>query len=211
MKKSKSILTITGPSCAGKTTLLKNLIKEYPDFFAIFASETSRTPRSSDLPGEYVYKTEKEMEVSITNGEYLQSVSFNDVLYGTRQEQLEELFDNGFVPIRIVEPSGVLQFSRIASYYDANLFSVYVNASDVQIMERWMHRVLQNPENIKTFAERASKMNEELLWVGRMEYDYYYDERMRAGRQMMYDIYRMCHGNMNRKFLKKVSPEVFQD
>jgi guanylate kinase len=46
------IVTLTGPSGVGKTTLARELLNKNPDWKLVL-SLTSRKPRDSDLPGEY--------------------------------------------------------------------------------------------------------------------------------------------------------------
>lgn len=46
------IVTITGPSGAGKTTIVGELLKKHPEWKMVL-SLTSRESRDSDLPGEY--------------------------------------------------------------------------------------------------------------------------------------------------------------
>lgn len=52
LKRKIKIITFTGPSGAGKTTIVGELLKKHPEW-GIVISLTSRESRDSDLPGEY--------------------------------------------------------------------------------------------------------------------------------------------------------------
>ena len=52
------ILTITGPSASGKTSLARALRLQIPGA-VVLTSVTTRKPRPSDLPGEYKYETQE--------------------------------------------------------------------------------------------------------------------------------------------------------
>lgn len=56
----KKIITFTGASGAGKTTMVKELLKN-PQF-GLVPSITTRNSRLSDLPGEYEYITDTEFD-----------------------------------------------------------------------------------------------------------------------------------------------------
>jgi len=54
------ILIATGTICAGKTTLVGRLVTE--NGFRVLSAITTRTPRSSDFPGEYNHLTDEEFD-----------------------------------------------------------------------------------------------------------------------------------------------------
>lgn len=49
------IITLSGASGAGKSSYCRELLTLAPEDFGLVPSDTDRTPRSRDLPGEYVY------------------------------------------------------------------------------------------------------------------------------------------------------------
>lgn len=82
------IVTITGASGVGKTTITKKLLAERPDV-QLITSFTSRSSRSSDLPGEYKYSMPKE-KFATRAEEFLWTLSVHKNFYGTTKASISE-------------------------------------------------------------------------------------------------------------------------
>lgn len=78
-------LVICGPSGTGKSTLLKQLLDEFPDKFGFSVSHTTRSPRPGEKDGvHYHFTTRDEMEKGVAEGEFIESAVFSGNMYGTR-------------------------------------------------------------------------------------------------------------------------------
>lgn len=84
------IITITGASGAGKTTIIKRFLTVRPSA-KLITSFTTRSPRPSDILGEYVYNVPEE-EFERRKDEFLWVVSAHGNLYGTLKESVLEAF-----------------------------------------------------------------------------------------------------------------------
>lgn len=69
MNNKKSIIAITGPSGAGKTTLGNNLMSKYG--YVAPAQATTRNPRSDDVPGSYTYLSHDEFRKYAEDGGFM--------------------------------------------------------------------------------------------------------------------------------------------
>ena len=85
MGKSKKgeIIAVSAPSGGGKTTIVKQILKKFPEI--IFSvSATTRPKRESEKNGvEYYFITEAEFKQKINNDEFVEWEKFYDYYYGT--------------------------------------------------------------------------------------------------------------------------------
>ena len=90
-KKRGSLIVISGPTCAGKGTICKELLKINKNIWPSI-SYTSRPKRDYETNGkEYYFVTKEEFEEKIKNDEMLEyaQVHYNDY-YGTPRSHIKE-------------------------------------------------------------------------------------------------------------------------
>lgn len=132
----KKILTITGPSCAGKTTLAKALLAT-GDFCEI-VSFTTRYPRDDEVDGfSYYFINRKEAQELIVAGKAIEYVEFNGNIYGTTYEEINTKLRSGETPLVVLEPHGLQQYQSILK---DNLYSVYLDSTRQILMSRFLER-----------------------------------------------------------------------
>lgn len=103
------ILTLTGESAVGKSTLLRKLIGFEKPKFRVVTSTTTRESRKSDLIGEYEYQSQKKFLERALRGEFLWTAKYRDALYGTSRKVIEEVFERGDgIGVMILVPDSVL-------------------------------------------------------------------------------------------------------
>lgn len=89
------LLVISGPSGAGKDTILAMFRSKYPDW-AHPVSFTTRSPRSGEVDGEDMnFITRDQFEAWIDAGKFLEWFETADNLYGTLRRPIEELLQSG--------------------------------------------------------------------------------------------------------------------
>ena len=89
MSNKPSLFVISAPSGAGKTTLVKELIKRNPEFKSSI-SYTTREKRLTEIEGtDYLFVKEAEFQELKTKGELLESALVFDNHYGTSRSQVE--------------------------------------------------------------------------------------------------------------------------
>lgn len=95
MKKGLLII-LSGPSGAGKGTLLAEVKKRGLDF-ALSISVTTRAPRENEIDGvHYFFKTQEQVEEMKKNDELLENkVVFGNNTYGTSKKFVEDNLNAG--------------------------------------------------------------------------------------------------------------------
>jgi guanylate kinase len=164
MTDNKKLFTLTGPSCSGKTTLIRKLIDT--GHFCEVVSFTSRQPRGGEEHGkDYYFLDAKLCEQLVANGETAEAIKFKDNWYGITKSEIDLSFLSGKTPIVIVEPKGLRQ---LRSTYDC--FSVYVDCDLETLYTRFLSRFKQteNP-NIPYEAKRVGSIYlEQKEWPGKV-------------------------------------------
>lgn len=210
---NKLMFTITGPSCAGKTTLLATLLSDYPNLFANVISDTTRAPRDGEVHGEeYAFIDEVEFKRNQKNGIYCQTVYYGNVYYGTRYETITSILESGKVPLRVVEPTGVAQFREVCAEFGVDVVAVFVNEDLETIVWRWLQRCRSDsPEKDEVYAYRIIKtIQEEQAWVEQPIYDYYYDLRFKAEAEHLFALSRIANGAISIPMIRRMSPNIYE-
>lgn len=115
----KKILSFTGPSGAGKTSIARELIRQNPQITMV-KSITTRAKRESDLPGEYAYVSKEEFNALSSRGELLWTAEYSGTSYGTTKESIEEIiFGKGRIGIMILVPSVLETLTSFLKSHDA--------------------------------------------------------------------------------------------
>lgn len=170
---SNLIVTITGPSCAGKSTL-ERMMRDQLDFENVI-STTTRPMREGEIDGaSYRFISREAFDKNEADGCYIESVEFNGNKYGVSAEEAKRVFAKGRPMVVVVEPNGMKQISAYAADNGWRLFSVFISNPASVIAERFLRRfhnqTLLEPEevvdkSIETYAARLGTMlTEEIGW-----------------------------------------------
>lgn len=134
------ILTLTGASGAGKTTIAKELLRTLPIDARMIPSYTIRKfrkPRPTDIPGEYKYVSRFWFWLLKTAGAFLWTVYPHGNSYGTTKRWVTRaLKDDNTVYIMILTPDAVKELSGFAKKngYSDRIFSFYVLSPPQEIL-----------------------------------------------------------------------------
>ena len=100
------VFVITGPSGAGKGTLIKRLVERHPDL-EIAISATTRPQRPAEQNGrEYWFLSEEEFVARIEEGAFLEHVEFVGGRYGTLASEMDRIAAEGKVCVLELEIEG---------------------------------------------------------------------------------------------------------
>ncbi len=165
MENKGKLVVISGFSGAGKGTLMKALIKEYGDSYALSVSATTRNPRPGEMDGvDYFFVTRDKFEQMIAEDALIEYAQYVGNYYGTPKEYVQQQLDLGKNVILEIEIQGALKIKE--KFPDTVL--MFVTAPDAnELKNRLVGRGTETPEVI---AARLSRACEESM--GMEKYDY---------------------------------------
>ena len=158
---SDMILTLTGASGAGKTTIAERLIATLPDAHFL-TSYTTRAVRPSDLPGEYVYLSDDTFDAMETRGDFLWTARVADTRHGTTKSSLQmALDDNASISIMILVPEVMTKLYEFADALGrrASVRSILVCTPSEQLLRARMRD--RGDEDAKIDARIAATLDYE--------------------------------------------------
>ena len=87
MNEQRRLLVVSGPSGAGKDTVVKYLMEAHPEI-EISVSATTRAMRPGEAEGvNYYYMTNAQFEEKLAHGEILEHVNYCGKYYGTPKSE----------------------------------------------------------------------------------------------------------------------------
>ena len=103
------LIVISGPSGAGKGTVIKKLLEMRPELkFSV--SATTRMKRPNEVEGvHYYFILQEKFENMIENDEFLEWAIYVNNLYGTPREKISDHMRNGSTVILDIEIQGASQ------------------------------------------------------------------------------------------------------
>ena len=165
MKQRGRLIIVSGFSGSGKGTITRELVRRYPDRYALSVSATTRKPREGEEDGvHYFFLSKEEFEEWIREGKFLEHACYVGNYYGTPAAYVEEKLDEGENVILEIEIQGAMQVKK--KMPDSLL--VFITPPSAEILEeRLRGRGTESEESIRARLAQAVKEAE-----GCEAYDY---------------------------------------
>jgi len=148
------LFIISGPSGAGKGTLVKELVQRVPETW-VSVSATTRTPRPGERDGvDYYFLTPAEFESRVRADEFLEHAEVHGNRYGTLRRSVERRLAHGLDVILEIDPQGAFQVRK--KVQRSRLIFVKAPTTD-DLEKRIRNRGAESDEEIKTRLETARR------------------------------------------------------
>lgn len=165
--KNKGILTVvSGFSGSGKGTIMKKLMADYSDTYALSISATTREPRPGEVHGqEYFFVTKEKFESMIEREELIEYAQYVNNYYGTPRNYVFEQLEKGKDVILEIEIQGAL---KVKEKYPDTLLMFVSPPNAAELKKRLTDR---GTEDAATIASRLNRAWQEAQGVE--NYDYF--------------------------------------
>jgi guanylate kinase len=152
------LFVVTGPSGAGKGTLIKGLLERRSDL-ELAVSATTRGRRPGEVEGnDYYFLSEEDFLERIARGEFLEHVVYVSGRYGTLRSEIERIFAGGKSCVLELETIGAKNVQE--SWPGA--VTIFIEAPSFQELERRLReRATETSGVIEERLEVARKQIEE--------------------------------------------------
>ncbi len=174
MSASQPVFVVTGPSGAGKGTLIRGLLERLPDL-EVAVSATTRPQRPGELDGrEYWFLTDETFTARVSSGEFLEHVEYvSGRRYGTLRSEMDRIAEDGRVCVLELELEGALRVQEGVT----GSVTIFI-AADVPELERRLRD--RATESTGEIGERIALARAQLEQAHRFRYMVRNDDIERA-------------------------------
>ena len=155
---NNKVIIFSAPSGSGKTTIIKQLLKSFPEFeFSI--SATSRQARQGEVHGkDYYFLTKEEFIEKVNADLFLEwEEVYSGICYGTLKSEIDRIWSNGKIVIFDVD---VLGGMNIKKYFGDKALSIFVMPPSMEVLEQRLR--IRNTETEEAILKRLSRSSLEL-------------------------------------------------
>lgn len=143
-------VVICAPSGAGKTTIIKEILKIFP-FFSFSVSATTRKMRKGEQNGkDYYFISKQDFEDKIRKNEFIEWETVYGDFYGTLKSEIDRSINDGKDLILEVEVLGAISIKKL--YPEA--ITVFIEAPKNELIERLKKRNTESEEELHRRIER---------------------------------------------------------
>jgi guanylate kinase len=147
---------VTGPSGAGKGTLIQLVLPRFPEL-ALAVSATTRPQRPGEEDGvDYWFLARTEFDRRVDAGEFLEWVDYVGNRYGTLHSEIERLRSAGKAPLLELETDGAVRVKRRAE----GAVTIFVTAPVDELERRLRARATESSGVIEERLETARRQLE---------------------------------------------------
>jgi guanylate kinase len=177
INRQQPVFVVTGPSGAGKGTLISLVLPRFPVVRAA-VSGTTRPQRAGERNGvEYWFLSNEDFARRVQDGGFLEWVWYVGNRYGTLLSEIDRIRGDGGAPLLELETEGALEVARKVP----GAVTIFVTAP-VQELERRLRE--RATESSGVIEERIALARRQLEQAHEFDYEIENDDRERAAERL---------------------------
>ena len=177
INQQQPVFVVTGPSGAGKGTLISLVLPRFPVVRAA-VSATTRPQRAGERNGiEYWFLSNEEFARRVQGGGFLEWVWYVGNRYGTLLSEIDRIRGDGGAPLLELETEGALEVARKVP----GAVTIFVTAPVEELERRLRERATESSGVIE---ERIALARRQLEQAHEFDYEIENDDRERAAERL---------------------------
>ena len=161
---SPSSILISGPSGAGKGTIIEALLNRFPQF-EICISATTRQKRMNEIDGkDYYFLNSADFDFRVANDLFLEYCAVHGKKYGTLKSEIARIKGAKKIPIIEIDIQGAAKLTNKIKIGT----SFFITSPTLKELKTRL--IKRNTEKIETILKRINIAKSELLEI--FNYDY---------------------------------------
>lgn len=195
-KKKGLLIVVSGPSGAGKGTVLAHAIRSYNNLkYSI--SVTTRAPRANEIDGvNYYFKSLEDYKQMLHNDQFLEHQCVYGNYYGTPKKNVLDMLEQGFDVVLEIDVKGALD---IKNRFPSAVMVFLTPESRDTIEDRLRGRSTESDEQLEV---RIKSALEEIKQAALYDYLVVNEDAEQGARDIIAIIQaEKCSVNNNKKFL----------
>ena len=164
MKQGKLII-FSAPSGAGKTTIVRHLLKKFPQLSFSISATTRESRGAEKHQDDYYFISKEDFLHKVARQEFVEFEEvYSGTFYGTLRSEIERIWDAGKQVIFDIDVEGGLRLKR---KYEDDALAIFVQPPSLEVLkERLTGRGTDSEEKLQ---ERFIKAEKELLYADKFD------------------------------------------
>lgn len=169
---------MTGPSGAGKGTLIAKLLERLPELEASVSATTRHQRRGEEGGREYWFLTDAEFARRVAEGDFLEHVTYvSGKRYGTLRSEVDRITGEGRIPVLELETEGALNVKDDVR----GAVTIFITAPIPELERRLKERASESEGEI---GERIGLARKQLAQADEFDYVVVNDDVERAAQEL---------------------------
>lgn len=160
------LIIFSAPSGAGKTTLVKHLLKKFEKHLSFSISASTREPREGEVDGkDYYFMSKEKFLHRVAKHEFVEFEEvYSGAFYGTLSMEIERIWKSGKHVVFDIDVIGGL---RLKKKFGNQALAIFVQPPSIQELEKRLRG--RGTDSEEKLQERLKKSKQELSYADQFD------------------------------------------